>query len=315
LQLTFTATIDGSQMAGRFGGTTGDGSTSFGGQFEDQGVVYQEVPQVGKDKDCGPRIWGPDDLPVDLGPLGKFTVRITTYARCTKIEYLDAKGGDLPGSPFFVDTVDGQEINSVTIRLASGKTSGAVAKAGNPDKKPKPDLPLKHWGMAFILSIKGCKNLKVFQFKNPQSQLTGNTMRPYPEGRKEGWETDPEGGRPYDLQKWDGEWSGYWDGPGKFGDIDKLQGWLPKEKHNTDSEGKDAPGMKPLDDGDTFRQITTFLTFICCDGKMLGFYEWTEILNYTFHLGSGWSEPTVDTVGPDWNSPDKNPIPDKAKCQ
>jgi len=100
---------------------------------------------LSQEKDCGEKKWGPKDVEFTLKGGIKAKVRITRFAKCIKIEFLDKEGKPLPQSGGSLDEDQQQKAGEGKKVLGySLKSSGTPVSADR-----------KHWCMSRVFIVKG----------------------------------------------------------------------------------------------------------------------------------------------------------------
>ena len=247
---------------------------------------------LSQEKDCGEKKWGPKDVEFTLKGGIKAKVRITRFAKCIKIEFLDKEGKPLPQSGGSLDEDQQQKAGEGKKVLGySLKSSGTPVSADS-----------KHWGMLRVFIVQGCqRGYKFFQFVRQKTEIPRISASAWSP-----WNSDGPEGKTY-RGSFDGEKgdSGImFDGPGFTG------------KDPGAAFGKIIEQIQPqLKNGDKAKVTIEFQTFVCCDEVLLGYFEWGYILTYTFD-GKKWSEPVPDITPVRWNVDVKdNPNVEKVKCK
>lgn len=306
VQLAFTSTLERAVLIGRFVVAV-DNAEAFSGAFHCPNILFQKQdgPQKAGDSGCGEKIWGPNDTKHKIANTDiNIRSRITVYQRCVIIEYLDDHGNVLSTTKLDKTNEDPAS-GGRTIIGYGGDDQGTIVR---PHEEGKKDI--KGWGHWFFLAINGCSDkLTYFQFIKVVAKLTGE------DHLDSGWKPDPEpkGTPNAGTLSGEGGVSGiFLDFPGVEGNSAASP--CPKEKHVKDSvTGGNV--AKPLEEGDEYRLLQDFETFVCCGKTVLGYYSWSFVMTYTYHKGSGWSDPVSRGTGnPTWE-PDAKKSPNNKDVQ
>jgi len=231
-------------------------------------------------------------------------VRMTGYDDCLIIEYID-ENGNVCGKDK-LRTIDNRASLGThgMLKLYGGACAGTVVSPKTVAAASKPaQEEIRKWGRYFALVV-DCKKATFFQFVHRTTEI--NDYAPIED---KPWQPDGT----TKVEPFPGQFTpevgykGLEDCPGPVGQSGSEA--VAKTKPQTDPGKGGNPQQVPWGEGDTFRVVSEFETFVCCDSELIGYFTWTHSTTWTFSAGA-WSAPKPgDDAAPVWHDAKKNPSP------
>jgi len=294
IHLSLVGSARGKALEGCFVGLLGE-STVFQGSFQSDDIARQvaaPAPPILADK------WGPVPGDHPMGEDGKINIheKLSGNDDNAEIEYDDDKGKPIPGSTLKILKKDKKTFKggAVTVYVYAGSSNGTVERP-----KTDQDDAIKAWQHCFLLIVQGCTKITFFQFNKAERELTGQPKE------TTDWHNDVDPTNPKaPYENFDAKpGTGMVDQAGLHTNANPPgNDILPKEKH---PDPADLKKTKPLAKGDVYKEHDEFVSFICCDGALLGSYAWYTDLTYTYD-GKNWSEPVASGRERGWDALDND---------